>query len=447
MNLKKVIGLGLFGLGAAFAQDAAPAAPAAPAAEPAASQEAAPAAPAEAQPAAPVAEAPAEQSAAPVAEAPAESVPVAAAAEPAPAKAEEVVEAPAAPREKTAFDILHGSSYNTVGNEAAADNIDGFLARPDKFYGQKFFYIEPAGERGVVSFGSFFGAVDISGDLGRATLGYATNGFGVALRASLGQFYLDGDNGKKYATEAGDDLGLAVSKVFGGLVATLNVDWNTYADEVGLEPEFGASSDENYRDLKVSLGISNAPGAVSLNWSAGLNVLRHDNNTEYAGNTIDEGANSYTKIEPFFNVGKLGLETSYARLYVGANTSIPVVLFDGYEYNGKGKKVDESLFEVGLAVVPNILGEVMINENFMFYGEASYEWLALGFGNGTDENGDDYSVLQSQMNKVNATMGMRFQYKDYLACEFAFGDSFFTDTKSIFNGQGVFVSFGGFINF
>ena len=44
-------------------------------------------------------------------------------------------------------------------------------------------------------------------------------------------------------------------------------------------------------------------------------------------------------------------------------------------------------------------------------------------------------------------MGFRYQYKDWAACEFAFGDSFFTDTKSIFNGEGVFVSFGAFIFF
>ena len=99
---------------------------------------------------------------------------------------------------KTPFTVLHGSAYNTVENEAAADNVNLLLnKRITKFYGQKFFYIEPSGERGVVSLGNVFAAMDISGDLGRATAGYTNGDFGVEGRLSLGQYSIDGDNGKK----------------------------------------------------------------------------------------------------------------------------------------------------------------------------------------------------------------------------------------------------------
>lgn len=461
MNLKKVIGIGLFGLGAAFAQNATPAtAPAAettssvenkaqsdesvksdeaPAAEPAVAPETAAAEPATEQakteqiavPAAPVAQ----QQDAWFAEA-AKAEPVAA------AESNDAPKAAASP-----FDVLHGSAYNTVGNEAASDNVNSLLARPDLFAGRQFLYIEPSSERGVFSVGSIFGALDISGNLGRGTIGYAVPGFGIAAYASLGQFYINSDDGTKYNTEAGDDLGLVVSKVVGKFAVTLNVDWLTYQSEVGTEPAYGSSSDENYRDLTVGVGLSNAPGATGTNWSAGVTFVRHENNTEVAGNIIDEGADSYVKITPNFNFGALGLKSEHARFYAGVNAAVPVVIFDSYERNMKGKVVDESMMEAALELVPNILGEVSVRDDLLFFGEAAFDWLAVGYGAGSDENGNDLSVLQSQMNKVTATIGVRYQYKDFVACEFALGDSFFTDTKSIFNGKGVFMSFGGFILF
>lgn len=459
MNIKKIVGIGLLGVGAALAQEVAPAAPAAEAVN----QASAPAE-AAAEPAAPAADpAPAAAPAAPVETAPAveastsEQIAVPAApvaqkqeamfAEAAKAETADAEAAANANGKKDAFDVLHGSAYNTVGNEAAADNVDGLLARPDKFAGRQFFYIEPSAERGVFSFGSLFGALDISGDLGRGTLGYAVPGFGVAAHASLGQFYYDGDEGTRYNTEAGDDLGVDVSKVVGAYAVVLNVDWKTYQSEVGVEPAFGSSSDENYRDLSVKLTITNAPSAAGKNWSAGLSFLRHENTTEVSGKVIDENGDSYVKIAPFFNFGALGLKSEHARLYAGVNASVPVVMFDEYERNMKGKKVNESLTEVGLDLVPNVLGEVALNESVLLFGEAAFDWLAFAYGTGSDEEGSDYSVLQSQMSKVSATMGFRYQYENFAALEFAFGDSFFTDTKSIFNGQGVFVSFGGFILF
>ncbi|MCF0215132.1 MAG: hypothetical protein HUK21_09630 [Fibrobacteraceae bacterium] len=481
MNLKKVIGIGLLGLGATFVQ-AAPApnetsAPAPVATEVAtetpvdsasvaaeatpvdsaasADSVAAPVAAAEVAPveAAPVDSAKVEETkaepiavpAAPVAQKQDAWFAEAAKTEPV-VTATDTAASTAAPK-KNPFDVLHGSAYNTVGNEAAADNVDGLLARPDKFAGRQFFYIEPSQERGVFSVGSLFGALDISGDLGRGTIGYANHGFGISVFAALGQYYFDSDDGTRYYTEAGDDIGLNASKVLGNYALVLNAQWTTYKAEVGLDPNFGASSNEMYRDLKGSLAITNAPGASGTNWTLGVKGVRHESLVEVGGKTIDDGADSYVKLAPFFNFGALGLKSEHAHLYAGVNASVPIVFFDEYEKNMNGKKVDQGLVEYGLELIPNLLGEVAITESVLIFGEANLDWMALAYGTGTDEAGSDYTALQSQMTKSTATVGFRYQHLDFAAIEFAFGDTFFTDTKSIFNGQGVFVSFGGFILF
>ena len=272
MNLKKTFAMALVSAAFAMAQEAAPAAapaqqaaPAetAPAAEaqPAAAPAAEAQAPAEvaqpAQEAAPaaapagIAEAPAAETSAAEAQAPAEvaqpaqeAAPAAAPAETAkPAEPEQVAapsDAPQGPQgapegvrmgpPKTPFTVIHGSAYNTVKNEAAGDNVDLLLDRRlTKFYGQKFFYIEPAGERGVVSLGNFFGAMDISGDVGRATLGYTNGSFGAEIRAGVGKRYFDNDNVEQKVSYNGNDFGLTLSQMLGGYVLTLGGDWITVA--------------------------------------------------------------------------------------------------------------------------------------------------------------------------------------------------------------------------
>lgn len=443
MNIKSILGFGLMGLATAFAQQTAPVAQ--PAAAPVQ-----PAVAAEAPAAAPVAtEAPAVQEA-PVAEAPAApEVSEVPAAEPVAEVAPEAapVAEPAAPQEASAFDVLHGSAYNSVGNEAAADNVDGYLGRPDKFAGQKFFYVEPSAKRGVVSFGSLFAALDISGSLGRATLGYATEGFGIALKAGLGHRHSDEPQGESFMTTAGDDLGLIASKVLGGYAVVLDVDWLTYTDEVGVEPAVGPSSDQRYRNLDIDLGISNAPSGDKVFWSVGVNFERHLEETEVGGEIAFDSAASSMNFTPYFNIGMLGLENESARVYAGLKTRFPITIFDDRDVeNKKGKTETLSATKFEAFLSPNILGEYILNSNFMFFGEVAYDWLAFGYYKADEVNKDETSSMKTSMDKVTADIGVRFQYRR-LACEFALGDSFFTDTKSMFNGEGVFISFGAFLFF
>ena len=468
MNLKTSLALTLASVAFAMAQDAAQ--PAAPVAEaPAAEQPAAAPAAETAQPA--PAEAPAEvaqptETAAPAAveSAPAaEPAKTAAPAQPAPeAKVAEAVPpqgpAPeAAPGEapvrmgppKTPFTVLHGNAYNRVANEAAGDNVDALLnKRLTKLAHQKFFYIEPTGEKGVVSLGGFFGAMDISGELGRATAGYATPGFAIEARLGLGQIKTETKGADIKETVEGDDWGLTLSKTLGGYVVTLSGDWITFAKETNVDPVRGPKTEQRYRDLDASLIVTDGPSARKHFWSAGVAFNRHEDELESGGTLIGDSLTSNFTVVPLFNYGTPVLRANYANVYMGLNASVPVTVYDKADMRDStsGKYKEASLWTVGVNLAPNILGEVLLTESLMLFGEASYTWEAFRYVDNQTPYAD-VKVKRSVADKVEATMGLRYQYKDWAACEFAFGDSFFTDTKSIFNGEGVFVSFGGFIYF
>ena len=477
MNLKTSLALTLASVAFAMAQDAAqPAAPVAEAPAPAVAEQPA-AAPAATAPAAPEsvqpapAEAPAEvaqptETAAPAAveSAPAaEPAKTAAPAQPAPeAKVAEAAPpqgpAPeAAPGEapvrmgppKTPFTVLHGNAYNRVQNEAAGDNVDALLnKRLTKLAYQKFFYIEPTGEKGVVSLGGFFGAMDISGELGRATAGYATPGFAIEARLGLGQIKTETKGADIKETVEGDDWGLTLSKTLGGYVVTLSGDWITFAKETNVDPVRGPKTEQRYRDLDASLIVTDGPSARKHFWSAGVAFNRHEDELESGGTLIGDSLTSNFTVVPLFNYGTPVLRANYANVYMGLNASVPVTVYDKADMRDStsGKYKEASLWTVGVNLAPNILGEVLLTESLMLFGEASYTWEAFRYVDNQTPYAD-VKVKRSVADKVDATMGLRYQYKDWAACEFAFGDSFFTDTKSIFNGEGVFVSFGGFIYF
>ena len=474
MNLKKSFALTLASVAFAMAQEAVqPAAPVAeapvaeqPAAAPAA--ETAQPAPADGSTSSPT-EKVAEPAEAPAAPAAVESAPAAepaktaAPAQPAPeAKVAEAVPpqgpAPeAAPGEapvrmgppKTPFTVLHGNAYNRVQNEAAGDNVDALLnKRLTKLAYQKFFYIEPTGEKGVVSLGGFFGAMDISGELGRATAGYATPGFAIEARLGLGQIKTETKGADIKETVEGDDWGLTLSKTLGGYVVTLSGDWTTFAKETNVDPARGPKTEQRYRDLDASLIVTDGPSARKHFWSAGVAFNRHEDELESGGTLIGDSLTSNFTVVPLFNYGTPVLRASYANVYMGLNAAVPVTVYDKADMRDStsGKFAEASLWTVGVNLAPNLLGEVLLTESLMLFGEASYTWEAFRYVDNQTPYAD-VKVKRSVADKVEATMGLRYQYKDWAACEFAFGDSFFTDTKSIFNGEGVFVSFGGFIYF
>ena len=452
MNLKKTLAFLLAATALTVAQEAAPAPnqEAAPALEqkaaPAPKQESAPAPKPEAAPAPKQEAAPA-----PVQEtAPAPKQEVASAPEQESTPASEQAAAPVRQGPpKTPFTVLHGNAYNRVENEAAGDNVNYLLnKRLTKMAFNKFFYIEPSGEMGAFSLGGFFGAMDISGELGRATAGYATPSFAVEARLGLGQIKRDVKGAEIKETVEGDDWGLTLSKTLGGYVVTLAGDWTTFAKETNVEPTKGPKTEQRYRDIDASLMVTDGPSASKHFWSAGVAFNRHEDELERGGSLIGDSLTSRVSIVPVFNYGTPALRASYANVYLGVNASVPTTIYDKLDMHDttSEKKKEASLFTTMLNLSPNILGEVLLGESFMLFGEASYTWKAFRYLN-KDAPGERVTLKESVADKVEASMGLRYQYKDWAACEFAFGDSFFTDTKSIFNGEGVFVSFGGFIYF
>lgn len=371
----------------------------------------------------------------------------------APAPAPSPVQSPeAAVRQgppKTPFTMLHGNAYNRVENEAAPDNVNYLLnKRLTKMAFNKFFYVEPSGEMGAFSLGSFFGAMDISGELGRATAGYATPGFAIEARLGLGQIKRDVKGAEIKETVEGDDWGLTLSKTLGGVVVTLAGDWTTYARETNVEPTKGPKTEQHYRDIDASLIVTDGPSASKHFWSAGVAFNRHEDELERGGSLIGDSLTSRVSIVPVFNYGTPALRASYANVYMGVNAAVPTTIYDKLDMHDttSEKRIEASLFTTMLTLSPNILGEVLLGESLMLFGEVSYTWKAFRYLN-KDAPGEKVTLKESLADKVEASMGLRYQYKDWAACEFAFGDSFFTDTKSIFNGEGVFVSFGGFIYF
>lgn len=469
MNLKLTTASALVLAGALFAQGAKTA-PAAPAPAPAAN--AAPAATA-AAPAAPAAEVAPAAPAAETAEAPAatEATPAAPEAAPAP-----VAEAPAATETATAEPApaeepeaaveslldgfkLRGAAYNSVGNAAAADNINDVLARPDLFASNKLLYIEPAAERGVVSFGknnAIFASLDISGDIGRGTFGYATKAFGVGLRLGMGQYSEENGDGKVTGSLAGDDMGIVASIVLGKLALTADVDYLTYSTETNESPAFGKSTEQQFNDFTAKLGVSNSPAGAKISFNAGLAFKTHSNEVKKGGKDVlttpvwdinDVAANSYTEILPTAGVGYKAFNTEHARVFVGMNAQFPIVIFDEFKSDIDAPDAKESLATFTAILTPNVLGEVAINKSILFFGEAAYDWNVLETETGTNSENEDMSAFRSISGKTTATIGFRYQFKDILAIDLAIGDSFFTSTKSIFNGQDVFASFGAFLYF
>lgn len=491
MNIKKVIGFGLIGLSLTFAQENAPVAAdaQAPVAEPVAAEpQASPAEPVAAPvPATPVAEVPAPEAVpvpAPVVESavPEVPAPVEVAPEPAPvpetpvttAAAEPVVpeaEAPAenapapetaqaepvappapqgpgfTPRPKTQFDVLHGNAYNRQRNVAAANNIDLLLRYPNLFANQKFLYIEPSGEMGVASFGNFFTAVDVSGEVGRLTLGYSQLGFGLYLKAGVGQLSVKNEQVKRRASFAGDDLGLAVSKTIVGYNVGLTADWLTFADEENIEPKHGVKIEHNYRNLSVNLSVTNAPRADRLFWTVGAMFNQKLNELKEGGTVISDSSDSYMQATPVLRLDYIGLQNNRARVLAGLGFMVPITIHEEYTFKQNGHDYTQSHNEYTAVLEPHLMGEVFLNKYVMFFGEASYQWVVASYQDSTDFYGNDTDEVISLMNQVDASLGLRLQYDNFIACEFALGDKIFTDTKAAFDGEGVFVSFGAFIYF
>ncbi|WP_173475725.1 hypothetical protein [Fibrobacter succinogenes] len=361
--------------------------------------------------------------------------------------------------------ILHGKSYNRHSNMAAANNTDLLLTYPNLFANRKFFYIEPTNKLGILSLGSFFTAFDISKathadstdspkEVGRLTLGYAAPGFGVYIRAGLGRDKVTNDNkrninvegnpkdvvapGKRSKTFGGDDWAASIAKSFLGMNIAADVDWLTVKNQIHVEPDVGPETEEHYDSLTVNLSLTNAPTAKNFTWTLGARFISFNGEREVDDDVVadNDSLDSFWEIDPYIRAGLSVLENENARILLGAAAIVSYRHFD------------DPLDRYALTTVlqPSMLGEVFLgeNKNFMFYGEVGYDWVVFRYMKDDDA---DYSRMMDVMNSVNASVGFRYQYKDFLAVELGLGEKLFTGLGNFFQADGTFLDFSAMIRF
>ena len=354
--------------------------------------------------------------------------------------------APEIPKDskRTPFNaILHGKSYNRNSNMAAANNTDLLLKYPNLFANRKFFYIEPTNKLGIVSLGSFFTAFDITHatyddtQLGRLTLGYAVPGFGIYVRAGLGRDRVSNDDGVFSTTYGGDDWAAAIAKGFLGMNVAADVDWFTTKKESHSDPDKGTETEDRFDSLTINLSLTNAPTAKNFTWTLGARFVSFNNETEIDGDVKEAGnPASYWDLSPYLRVGLSVLENENARVLIGGAA---IVSYKNY---------DDPLdaFAITAVFQPSMLGEVFVgeNKNFMFYGEVGYDWVAFQYYKNNDA---DSNRMMDLMDVVNASVGFRYQYKDFLAVELGLGEKLFTGIGNFFQADGTFIDFSAMVRF
>jgi len=342
--------------------------------------------------------------------------------------------------------ILHGKSYNVNSNMAAANNTELLLRYPNLFANRKFFYIEPTNKLGIVSLGSFFTAFDITkaseGDtqLGRLTLGYAAPGFGFYIRAGLGRDRVNNESnasttvegvdvqpGVKSRTIGGDDWAFALAKGFLGMNVALEGDWLTTKTKSHSDPDVGLENEDRFDSITVNLNLTNAPTAKNFTWTFGVRFVDYLNETEVDGDVLRAGnPPSYWEVSPYFRSGLSVLENENARILIGAGA---IVAYKHYD-----DPLDK--FAITSVIQPSMMGEVFVgeNKNFMFYGEVGYDWVAFRY---VKDNDADYSKMMDMMDVVKASVGFRYQYKDFLAVELGLAEN-----MNLLRGPGNFFQSG-----
>ena len=348
---------------------------------------------------------------------------------------------------RSAFNsILHGKSYNRNSNMAAANNTELLLTYPNLFANRKFFYIEPTNKMSVLSLGSFFTAFDITkathdnSQLGRLTLGYAAPGFGAYIRAGLGASWYENDDVESDTTYGGDDWAAAIAKSFLGMNVSASADWVTHKKKVHVEPaeKNAKETEDRFDSLTLSLNLTNAPTAKNFTWTLGARFISFNSEKKVDDDVVadDDNLDSFWEIDPYVRGGLAVLENENARILFGAAAI--------FAYRHYDDPVDA--FSFATIIQPSMMGEVFLgeNKNFMFYGEAGYDWVAFRYYKHDDP---DFSVKGYNMNTVNASIGFRYQYKDFLSVELGLGEKLFTGLGNYFQEDGTFVDFSAMVRF
>jgi hypothetical protein len=183
--------------------------------------------------------------------------------------------------------------------------------------------------------------------------------------------------------------------------------------------------------------LTNAPTAKNFTWTLGARFVSFNNETEVDGDV--EKANdpaSFWDLSPYIRGGLSVLENENARILIGGAA---IVSYKNYD-----DPVDQ--YAITAVLQPSMLGEVFVGEekNFLFYGEVGYDWVAFQY---LKNNDSDMSRMMDVMNSVNASIGFRYQYKDFLAVELGLGEKLFTGLGNYFQADGTFIDFSAMVRF
>jgi len=371
------------------------------------------------------------------------------------------------------LNVLHGNAYNQVGNEFAGATIGnaygGDMGAIYKMSGRNLVYVEPTGEYGALSLAkgsmTYILAFDngIGQDQGLVTAGLAMGSFGVAVDFVLDKTWASTENknpanntkttSSTSTTRMGDLLQARIGAKLGAMDITAAVYWLTFNDEVDTENDDGLTpkreTDNDFWDLGANLNLSNGPSASSFAWSVGVQFLRQKSwNKTSQGNESTETTNNnaYMQFAPYFNFGLPVLQATGAQVLLGLNTIVPIRIYDEIEKdNGlMAPMTKDNHNMIGVYTSPNILGEIAINENWIVFAEATYQWEAFSRDATSSETGtqsNDASTITMKTHGTMADAGVRFQYKQ-LTLEASIANNLNSQAWS-----GLIGNFGAFLIF
>lgn len=326
----------------------------------------------------------------------------------------EMKEAPKA--EAKGLDVLHGNAYNLVGNEGGAATIGSNMASLYKMAGSNLIYIEPSGEQGVLALTmggiTFFGGLSNSdvedSDVGILTLGASLGAMGFGIDLGIDKNWhseeLNNNESSTSTYGAGDILALKFGMNFGALDLAANLFWINFADEEDTETPAQEISNDRW-DIGLNVTVSNSPIAKNIFWSAGLGIMKQvsTTETENAGaNTEVTHDNDYLMIQPSFNVAFPIFSTENSQVLAGLNSRLPVRFYD----------VNDR-FTMELFTSPNVLAEIVLNENWILSAGATYEWCVFGHS-GEEQGTTDISDNYMKTSHTMANAGVRFNYKNLI---------------------------------
>ena len=380
------------------------------------------------------------------------------------AAADTAKKAPAAkpqpPEPPHMLDVLHGNAYNQAQNEAAAPTVNGNIAFPHKMRGLKLGYIEPVDDMGAVSFGeraTYFFVFDNSQDLGMLTAGLALNRFGFTIGGAV-------DKNWTYATYAKHEE--TYRNTSGGTLAAATFSMKAGSVDIALRGKYVNPKNTKYVNIpgsETDLKIWDAMGTLAVSksnnnkfaWTAQVSVLRH-NSEKFSQSLVEEIVDGKSKVvihtvtatdttarvevTPEFNFGSRILQSEKARIFIGLNTALPIVVFD------KLDNYRETETTYALTTAPNVLGEIALNTHFMVFGSVSHRWEIFQYGI-YEQDLTSIKTLDVQSGKTEANLGARFQYEQ-AALELAFTKTFLQNPFGSFSDHdNIAMSIGAFIMF